>query len=250
MKRIYLLILLTLLSAITWAQEPQCKIEIANEMHLKNQSVSVYQQQQPKVVIDQNNDVYINGDKLDLSDIQRKAVASYREKIRTYIPKAKKIANDGIELADNAIDDIGDSFNSKGSFGNVKKAVADFYANIEARYYNDGEWVLKKDAVAQALKNWQQDSSAAMERFNGEFFSSGFNVLSQKMQLQGGVNLTELQQQMIEMKARLESKLKNNSQQLQQQVNQYCDDLKGLATEEKQLHQQVPQLQSYPVFVI
>ncbi|HBV77327.1 MULTISPECIES: DUF2884 family protein [Vibrio] len=250
MKRTLLATTLALTSLSVCAQTPQCDIRIDNEMHLKNESISVYQDGQPKVVIDQNNQVFINGEKVDLNQIQQQEVKNYREKVSTYVPRAKQIADDGVKLANEVIDDVSATFKNQAAFDNVKQAIGDFYSDIESRYYQNGEWVLKKDAVSQAITNWKTDSSAAMQRFNGEFFSSAFTVLSDKMKADGSVNLSELQNQLIDLKAKVENRLKNQSSELQKEANDYCTDLKGLAVDEKALHQQIPELKGYEVFVI
>ncbi|MGO2507921.1 MAG: DUF2884 family protein [Vibrio hibernica] len=250
MKRTLLSFVLTFASVSAMAQTPQCDININNEMHLKNNAVSIYQQEQAKVLINQNNDVFINGKKLDLDQAQADAVKAYREKVSLYIPKAKKIADDGVILANQVIDDISASFNNTKAFDNVKTAIGGYYSDIESRYYNDGEWILKKDAVKEALANWKQESAAATQRFNGEFFSSAFAVLSEKMKTDGSVNLTELQNQLTGLKAQVETRLKSQSKELQKEAKDYCGDLKDLAGEEKKLHQQIPQLKNYDVFVM
>ncbi|MGV3002697.1 DUF2884 family protein [Vibrio sp.] len=250
MKKTLLATLLALYSFSALAQAPRCDININNELHLKDDVVSVYQQGKPKVVIDQKNQLFINGKKVDLNQMQQQMVKTYREKVSLYVPKAKDIADQGIELANEVIDDVSESFNAPDSFNNLKKAMGDFYSDVESRYYNDGEWVLKKDAVSEAIANWKADSSAAMQRFNGEFFSSAFAVLSEKMKAGGSVNLSELQNQLIDLKAKVETKLQSQSVELQKEAAGYCVDLQGIAKDEETLRQQIPELKGYEVFVI
>ncbi|OEF25141.1 DUF2884 family protein [Vibrio rumoiensis] len=250
MKQTLLAATLTLTSLSTFAQMPQCDIRIDNEMHLKDDSVSVYQDGQPKVVIDQDNQVFINGQKLDLNKMQQQAVETYREKVTAYVPRAKKIADDGVKLANDVLDDVSETFKNQAAFDNVKKAIDDFYSDIESRYYQNGEWILKKDAVSQAISNWKADSAAAMQRFNGEFFSSAFTVLSEKMKADGSVNLSELQNQLIDLKTKVETRIQSQSTDLQKEANDYCGNLQDLAKDEKELHKQIPQLKGYEVFVI
>lgn len=249
-KSMLLATTLALFSLSVSAQTPRCDINIDNELHLKDEAVSVYQNGQPKVVIDQQNQLYINNEKVDLNQMQQQAVQAYREKIATYIPQAKAIADDGVKLANDVIDDLGDSFNNQTAFNNVKTAIDQFYADIESRYYNDGEWVLQKNAVSQAITNWKNDSTVALQRFNTEFFASAFSVLADKMKTEGSVNLSELQTQFIDLKASVEKKLRDQSADLKKEATNYCTDLKGIAEDEKALHQQIPQLKGYEVFVI
>lgn len=250
MKKTMLFTLFSLFSVSSFAQVPRCDINIDNELHLKNDVVSVYQQGEPKVVIDKDNQLFINGKKLDLNQVQQDAVQAYREKVSLYVPKAKDIADQGVELANEVIDDVSESFQDPNAFNNLKVSMNNFYSDIESRYYNDGEWVLKKDAISQAISNWKADSAAAMQRFNGEFFSSAFAVLSEKMKADGGVNLSELQDQLIDLKPEVQTKLQSQSAELQKEASDYCVNLKGIANDEEALHQQIPELKGYEVFVI
>lgn len=53
--------------------------------------------------------------------MQQQAVKTYREKVSLYVPKAKDIADQGVELANEVIDDVSESFNDPDSFNNLKK---------------------------------------------------------------------------------------------------------------------------------
>ncbi|MFV0576331.1 MAG: DUF2884 family protein [Vibrio sp.] len=250
MKKTLLVTTLALTSSVAMAQTPQCKLEINNEVHLKDNVVSVYQNNQPKVVIDKSNQLFINGDKVSLNSTQQKAVTSYREKISTYIPQAKEIADKGVKLASDVIDDVSDSFNDPNAFDNLKKSVDDYYAEIQSRYYNNGEWVLKKNAVSDAMANWKSDSATAAKRFNNEFFSSAFTALSAKMKEDGSVDLMALQTKLSELKNNVQTKLESQSVEIENEAKEYCGDLQGIAKDEVELRKQVPQLKDYEVFVI
>ncbi|MDN3681374.1 YggN family protein [Vibrio tapetis subsp. quintayensis] len=228
----------------------QCKIDVGNEVHLDGAQVEVYQQGQPKVLIDKDNNVFINGEALDLDQMQQQAAQAYREKMNKYVPKAKTIANSGVELAKEIVDDVSSSFDNSEAFDNVKVAIDKFYADIEARYTQDGSFVLKEEAFSDAWNNWRSEFDQMRETFDSEFFSSAFTALSEKMKTEGGINLTELKDKMTELKNQLEAKVKGRSEDIKQDAEQYCDELEAVAEEEKALHEKIPELKNYRVFTI
>lgn len=190
MKKIGLALLLCVSAATNAAQ--QCRVDIKNEVHLDGSQVKIYHKEDSKVLIDENNNVYIDGKKLSLNQMQQDAVASYREHMNQYLPKALDIANDALALVQSAIDDIATSFNNSEAFNNLKQALDSFFKGLEQRYKKENQFVLQEAAFGDAFNNWQDDLAAAKETFNSEFFSSAFTVLSEQMSAEGGLILLSL----------------------------------------------------------
>ncbi|PMH41136.1 chemotaxis protein [Vibrio sp. 10N.286.49.B3] len=246
-----LLIAATILSsANAYAMPTQCQVDIENEVHLDGEQVEIYQENGAKVLIDENNQLFINGKQVQLDELQQQAIEAYRYSMNTYVPKAKELAQDGMELANSVIDDVADSFNDSQSFENVKVALGEFFTDIESRYYQNDELVLKKDAFGSFFDNWQDDLAKAQQVFNSEFFSSAFNAMSEKMNEEGSFNFSELADNMAKLKESVTEKAAEQSKQIQQDAKDYCDSLDKVAEQEQQLHQAIPQLKDYQVFTI
>ncbi|MDG3087381.1 DUF2884 family protein [Vibrio hannami] len=245
-----LLLGFALLFCSTAFAQSQCKVDIQNEVHLDGKQVEIYQDDVPKVLIDQDNQLFINGQKMELSATQQAALDSYRSNLNEYLPKAKEIARDGLALMNDVLDDIAVSFNNSEAFNNVKKVLEEFLTKLEKRYYKEDGFVMQKAAFSDAFNNWKQDFADARETFNSEFFSSAFDALSQKMKQEGGINLTELKEELMSLKQNLDGKLQADSAELQQDAQQYCEDVEKVAEEEKMLHEKIPELKDYQVFLI
>lgn len=250
MKKQGLLLAILASISIQVQAQGQCNLDIQNEVHLDGDQVEIYQQDAPQVLIDKDNNVFINGEKLDLDSIQRDAVDQYRQNMNEYLPKAKEIAKDGLALAKSILDDISTSFDNSEAFNNVKQALEEFFNSLEQRYQKGDEFVLQEAAFGDAMTNWKEDFAAAKETFNAEFFSSAFDAMAEQMKQEGGLNLTELKNKMVELQANLDSKLKSESTEIKQDAQQYCDDLEKVAEEEKMLHEKIPELKDYKVFLI
>lgn len=228
----------------------QCSVDIKNEVHLDGQQVEIIHKDASKVLIDLDNNVFINGEKLELTQAQKEAIESYRERMNKYVPKALDIARDGLELAQSALDELAASFSDSEAFNSVKEALEAFFNGIEQRYQKDDQFVLQEAALSDAWATWKDDFAVARETFNSEFFSSAFSALAEEMNAEGGLNLTELKDKLIGLQARLETALKVDSIEIEKDAKQYCDDLEAVAEEEKMLHEKIPELKDYEVFLI
>lgn len=228
----------------------QCNVDIQNEVHLDGNKVEIYQQDSPQVLIDKDNNVFINGEKLDLDAVQREAVEKYRQSMNEYLPKAKEIARNGLDLAKSILDDISASFSDSAAFNSVKEALEEFFNGLEKRYQKGNEFVLQEAAFSDAMANWKEDFAEAKKTFNAEFFSSAFDALTEKMKQEGGINLTELKDKLADLQSTLDDKISTQSKEIKQDAEQYCDDLETVAEDEKMLHEKIPQLKDYKVFLI
>ncbi|MEZ8773524.1 YggN family protein [Vibrio sp. 10N.247.310.17] len=228
----------------------QCRVDLKNELRIDDQKVEIHQVNGDTAVFDGNNDLYIHGEKVELDADQQAAIEKYREKVSEYLPRAKQMANDGLALANDVIDDIAASLDSPESFDNVKGSMKTYFDELEARYYKDGELVLPADSFDSMANGWSEDFEKAKEIFNQEFISSAFNAMSEKMKQDGGLNLTELADSMAALKLKVEERMKEHSQQVQEEANEFCDSLDEMAEQEQQLHEIIPNLKDYQVFTI
>lgn len=247
MKKTLLLLPLLLSSQ---AMAAQCKVDLKNEIHLDGETVEIYQASGESAVVDADNNLKIDGQYITLTDEQKQAVADYRQNLNDYIPKAKQMAQDGLDLANNIIDDVAESFDAPGAFDNVKQSMLQFYADIEARYYKDGDLILPADSFGSITENWSEDFDKATALFNEEFITSAFNAMSEKMKAEGGINLTEMADSMSKLKERIASRMAEHAGEVEQRSQEFCDSLDDMAEQEQDLLKQIPELKDYRVFTI
>jgi predicted nucleic acid-binding Zn-ribbon protein len=219
-------------------------------VRLDGQQVAIYQQQTESVRIDSHNNLFIDGVKVALSEEQQQALDSYRANLNEYLPRARELARNGIELMTSLLDDIAVSLHNSEAFNEVKRALEELLRGFEQRYQKGDEFVLQQAAFSDAYANLQQDFTLVQDTFNAEFFSSAFTALSESMQQEGGLNLTALKERMVELKSKLSGQLSEQSATMQQRAEQYCDDLEQVAEQEQMLHEKIPQLKDYKVLLI
>jgi archaellum component FlaC len=125
-----------------------------------------------------------------------------------------------------------------------------FLADLEARYYKDGDLVLPADSFDNMTRSWSEDFEKAKELFNKEFIASAFNAMSEKMQQDGELNLSELADSLAELKAKVEQRLEDHDINVEKQTEEFCESLDDMSQQEQQLHQKIPALKDYQLFTI
>ncbi|MCG9678057.1 YggN family protein [Vibrio sp. Isolate24] len=232
------------------AYAAQCNVDLKNDIRLNDKTLEIHQKGGDTAIVDAENTLTIHGEEIPLDASQQQAIADYRSNLNDYLPRAKQIAQDGLALANDIIDDVGQSFDAPEAFDSVKASMQQFYADIEARYYQNGDLILPADSFASLRETWTEDFESAKKLFNEEFITSAFNAMSEKMQVEGGLNLTEMADTMSELKERIAKRLEAHSVDVEKQSQEFCDSLDSMAEQEKELHKKIPQLKDYQVFTI
>ena len=232
------------------SQAAQCRIDIKNQVTLDGDTLEIAHSGGDKVVVDGDNNLFIHGEKVELDAIQQAAIEKYRQQMNNYLPQAKKLADDGIALANDLIDDVATSLEAPGAFDDVKIAVKDFYADVEARYYKDGDLILPAQSFDEMSQSWAEDFAKAKEIFTSEFLSDAMVVLSEKMQQDGGLNLTELSESMYALKAKVEKRMAEHAKESEVKAQEFCESLDQMAEQEQDVLKKIPQLKDYQVFSI
>jgi hypothetical protein len=244
------LLTLSLLMVSATGYTAQCRVDINNEVRMDGQSLEIRQSTGEKAVVDEDNNLFIKGEQVELDADQKAAIEGYREKMNAYIPQAKQLASDGLELANAIIDDVAASLDAPGAFDNVKASVKAFFADVESRYYKDGDFILPAESFESMSQSWTDNFSKAQEIFNKEFLASAFEVLSNKMAEEDGLNLTALSKSMTELSAKVEQRIAEHSKEIEQQAEDLCGSLDEMVGQEENVLKKIPELKDYRVFTI
>ena len=116
MKQVVALSLI-LVSAGSYAA--QCRVDLKNQISLDGEQVEITQADGGSAKLDGDNNLYIHGKKIALSEEQQQALQTYREQMNAYIPQAKKMADESVALANDLIDDVAQSLDAPDAFDDV-----------------------------------------------------------------------------------------------------------------------------------
>lgn len=227
-----------------------CPVDVPNPIHIDKGNISVYEQGKPKLLIDNHNNVYINGEKVDLTAIQQKAVEVYSQNIQTYLPQMAQLAQEGVGMATDVLGEVANSFDSQDAFKNVEILITQFGKKAHEKFYNQqGEFVMPADVFSNMDTNWKIELESVMQQISVQSTESLFAALADEMK-NGDVDFTQLQSKFAELKTRLGEQMTQRSQQMKVKADSLCGSIEGLAEQEKQLQQVIPQLKSIPMFEI
>ncbi|GHA52099.1 YggN family protein [Photobacterium aphoticum] len=247
MKKTFLALLLFPFSLSVQAQS--CPVNVPNDIHINPEHIAVYQQGQPKMLIDENNQLFINGEKMDLDVAQQKAIEAYREHVQAYLPKMAELADDGVSIANEVVNELSTTLGDKEAFAKTHALINQYSAQAKAKFYPEGEFVLPADIFSTVESDWRQEFETAMKHVSAESMAAIFAALSAEMK-DGELNFTEFQKKMTDLKDRMQSTITEHSKDVAEQANDMCDSVKGLAEEEQQLQTIIPELKNYPMFEI
>ncbi|PSV28463.1 chemotaxis protein [Photobacterium sp. GB-27] len=240
----------TLLLSSSSVLAQSCPVDVPHPIHIDKGNISVYEQGKPKLLIDKNNEVYINGEKIDLTAMQQKAVEAYSHNVQTYLPQMAQLAQEGVGMATDVLGEVANSFDSQDAFKNVETLIAQFGQQANEKFYNQqGEFVMPADVFSNMDTNWKTEFESAMKQVSVQSIASLFAALSDEMK-NGDVDFTQLQSKFSELKARLGEQMAQRSQQMKVKADSLCGSIEGLAEQEKQLQQVIPQLKGIPMFEI
>ncbi|MDA9556950.1 YggN family protein [Vibrio sp.] len=232
------------------AVSAQCEIAIHNDLRLNEKQIEI-KNDMDKTAMIRDSELFINETSISLSEQQQRLVASYQSAINQYLPQAKTVAHDGIELANNILDDIEVAIDQEGVFDEVKSEVASAFNEVKQSYYKDGFLEIPSGHFTDLRQAWSDDFTEARAFLNSELSEDAFNALSESMKkAQGEINLTQLYIQLSELKAIVESHFDRYLQKQEQKSEKLCESYGDLIEQEEQLHNEVPELKNYPLFTI
>ncbi|GAL12574.1 methyl-accepting chemotaxis protein [Vibrio astriarenae] len=236
------------LAPAVWATE--CRVDIDNDVYFSANSLKVGDTSGAYLEIDHEDQVTVEGEVLALTPEQQLAIESYKQRLAEYGPRVKQLTDDGLSVALDIIDEVSIAMDAPRAFDDLKSALADYFGRLQERYYSQDGFSVPAASFDELIEQWQQELEEAKALFTREFFEDAFNALSAKMNQEGGLNLTQMAEEMGELKGQLEQKFREHANQLKKDKDSLCDELEGMKQQEQELHQKIPQLKNYRVFTI
>lgn len=230
-------------------QAKTCPIDVQHEVRIAGEQVAVYDSGQPKLLIDEDNNVFVNGKQLDLNQMQQQAVETYSNAVKENLPKMAALAKDGVGVANDVLDEVSADFDSKAAFAKVQTLIDEYAQKANDKFYPDGEFVMPKDMFDELDTSWRTEFEQALKHVSMESASAMFAALSEEMK-QGDMSFSELQTKFSDLKDRLQARIQARSGEMAVKANDLCDSMKALAEEEQEVQKVIPQLKDYQVFEI
>ncbi|PSU09090.1 DUF2884 domain-containing protein [Photobacterium gaetbulicola] len=247
MKKSVIALSLAACSAGSFAQS--CPVEVPNDIHIAGDQVAVYQGGKPRLLINQDNQLFIEGRQVALSDSQMQALQAYSEHVKSYLPQMAELADSGASIAQEVIDDLSAHFGNSDAFVGAEQLVDEYSAKAKQKFYPDGEFVMPADVFRSMDSGWKQELEEALKHISVESVSGMIASLSEEMKA-GELSFSQFQTQLMALKQSLQDKVRQRSGEMAVQAGELCESIEGLAEEEQQLQQVIPELKDYQLFEI
>lgn len=221
-----------------------CPVELHNELRITAQQIEIHRTDQ-HAVITQQNELLISGQPIRVTNQQQAVLRDYRQQIDSILAETQQLTNKNLQRSRILLEDVATRLEAPGAFDNVQHRIESLFSEVEARYHHQEQWVFPAQNFLATEKEWQQEFERAQQVISQQFLSDAFMVIAQKMQRQGGMNLTELTRQMDDLKIHITQRLNDYSQQLTSEVTALCSSLTQLQQQEQVLHQSIPSLKTF-----
>ncbi|MGR5143420.1 DUF2884 family protein [Photobacterium sp. DNB23_23_1] len=243
------IIALSLLTCSTSSFAQSCPVNVPNDIHIAGNEVSVYQDGQAKLLIDSENQLFIEDKQVALSEPQTLALQSYSEHVKSYLPQMANLADEGASIAQDIIDELSIHFGGGDAFSGAEQLVDEYSEKAKQKFYPDGEFVMPADVFESMDTNWKQEFEEALKHISMESISGIIASLSAEMK-SGELSFSDFQSELSQLKQRLQETIRQRSGEVAEQAGTICESIEGLAEEEQELQQVIPELKDYQMFEI
>jgi hypothetical protein len=245
---------LLLLSTTSMAAN-QCDVEFDGQIELEQHVLTIHTKQHKKVMINQDKVLFVNDQKITLTDRQQQRVKEYYDSIYSAVPMAAGIASDALAMASSAINQTftkllgADSqvvANAVVQIDSLKEILHDnFYAKngsirLYSKQFQDGEFFSE-----DFTQNLEQAIEGIVTQSIGQIMVS----LGTEMLLNGG-DMGGFEQRMATFGDEIEQNLEHQGTAFEKRAELFCASLANIDRIEEKLQNEIPQLADMDVLQV
>jgi hypothetical protein len=242
-----LLLASLLLINVNYALANQCEIDFEGNLLLENRVLTITTQDHNKVVIQKNNQLFVNDKHIVLTTEQQNLVSAYYAGIYAAAPQAAGIASDAIQLASLTVHEVFTELLGQDSdaLAGVTLKLDELGEHIQSNFYaKNGEIRLHSSDFDDGnfLGNeWEEEFETAIEEVVSN--SIGQLMISIGTQLLfGGGDMDAFEAKMERFGQEIEQRVEFQTSGLEARVTALCLGLAKVDTLEAQLQHTVPEL--------
>jgi len=242
-----LLLASLLLLNVNYVMANQCEIDFDGNMQLENRVLTLNTPKHKKIVILENNQLYVNDKHVALSTEQQGLVSAYYAGIYAAAPQAERIARDAIELANVTINEVFTELlgTKSGAVDELSVKLDELSTHIHSNFYaQNGEIRLNSANFEDGnfLGNeWEQEFEQVIEEVVSN--SIGKILLSIGSQLLfGGDDIDAFEAKMDRFGQDMEQRLEYQTSGIEARANALCLGLAQVDSVESQLQNSIAEL--------
>ncbi len=153
LKTVSLSVLLAVGSTSALAHSNSCDVDMKYDIHIDGNSISLSEDKKEYVRIDSRNNLYLKGDRQDLTGRQKDLLADYADEVREFLPVVNEIAVEASTLALEAVSDV-----SQTLLSNSPDTASKIQARVETITKDLRSHVSKNHLYSQKLESYIEDS--------------------------------------------------------------------------------------------
>jgi len=256
MKKIALIGTL-LISASTVAHEnsfnissDNCEVEFQNDVRISDQDITIENKANNKISISRKGEVYVQGERVDLSAAQRQAASHYSDSLRAELPKVAEIALDAVKIAGVALEEVGTALDMD-SLKDMHEIMDELSVEVKYTFYQQNDFVMGEKTFNEFGDQFSDKFESRLEdAIQSTMFQSVGSLLvtlGSEMISSGG-NMDEFGERMDRMGKNIDEKVEKQAKVIEARADQLCGDFAALAEQENTLTAAVPALADYKLF--
>ena len=240
-------LLAALVSSSVMANE--CNINFQGGLELQQNELSLLTTDGQKVLINQNQELFVNNQQLDLSPAQQNLVNDYYQQINTIAPATAEIALDAIDVARQgvtlAFDELIGPDNQLSQ--ELDSTLSDLQVQLNKKFYaKDGSIRFSSTNMKNGDflgEDFESELEQKIESTVQKSIGTLMIAIGKQMLFSGG-DMNEFEQKMENFGANIEQQIEASTSQLESRANALCYQMTELDQTECHLAQSVPQLAS------
>ncbi|KZN57693.1 DUF2884 family protein [Pseudoalteromonas luteoviolacea] len=222
-----------------------CQVEFQNNVAITPTEVAITTSSSQSLTIDADGHTFINGQQMDVTEQQKRALTLYADTLRVELPKVAAMATDAVEVAEVALNEVAIAFDLDG-LDKLSTVLDEVNQEIQATFYQQGSFVMGEQAFDNFSENFERQFEERIESAvkSAMFESIGSLLVTIGSEMNNG-NMQAFEQRMENMGKQIEEKVTAQAEHLEQRAESLCNNFEQIAEQEASLSHAIPALSSY-----
>jgi hypothetical protein len=253
MRTLLLAGLLTL--SANYALANECEINFEGNLQLENRILTIETQNHKKIVINQENQLFVNGQKIQLSTYQQKLVSDYYAGIYSAAPQAAAIATDAITLASVTVNQVFTELlgSDSDAINGLTEKLDELGQHVSMNFYaSNGEIRLNSNNFEDGNflgQQWEDEFEAAIEEVVSNSIGHLLISIGTEILFSGG-DMDAFESKMERFGQDIEQRVEFQSSELEARADSLCMSLVSVDQIELKLQRSVDELADLNVMQI
>ncbi len=196
--------------------------------------------------------LYVDGNKVELTDQQQQLINQYATEVSKQLPEVIDLVHDAVEMATIAVSMVLTPMFGDGVGAKIDTMMASLNNRVDKVAYQQGEYFYLGATESSLKETFGKEFEQEMEQLVQSSIGSFMMMLGSQMLSGDGESFEQKMQafssKMEQVGQDIEVQLEQQSQQLEQRADTLCENFQQLTVLEQQLREQIPQLEQYALF--